>query len=131
MFIFGKRLFSLVKSKESFQEDAILNSLLYSSSHSVFTTTEMIKKSSFSSNLVTVHYEKETNPAKIDLIDPSNRQVHSIKLNVKVIWPLNIIIQPHNFEAYNKIFIFIMQIKQAKYELDSLDLKGKTVNYII
>ena len=42
-------------------------------------------------------------------------------MNVK--WPLNIIIKPNDLDTYNMIFLFIMQLKQAKYELDSLDLK--------
>ncbi len=58
----------------------------------------------------------------------SSRLISKISLKMKVKWPLNIIIKPGDLDAYNKIFLFIMQIKQAKYELDSLDLKG-TVQY--
>lgn len=125
MFLFGKSLFSLIKSNESYQEDAVLNSLFYSSSHSVFTTTALILKSPFSSNLVTFNYDDDkTNTTPIN---DKKRQIHSIKLKIKVIWPLNIIVQPHNLEAYNKIFLFIMQIKQAKYEICSLDLKDMDI----
>jgi gamma-tubulin complex component 5 len=125
MFLFGKSLFSLIKSNESYQEDAVLNSLFYSSSHSVFTTTALILKSPFSSNLVTFNYDDDK--TNITPINDKKRQIHSIKLKIKVIWPLNIIVQPHNLEAYNKIFLFIMQIKQAKYEICSLDLKDMDI----
>lgn len=125
MFLFGKSLFSLIKSNEPYQEDAVLNSLFYSSSHSVFTTTALILKSPFSSNLVTFNYDDDK--TNITPINDKKRQIHSIKLKIKVIWPLNIIVQPHNLEAYNKIFLFIMQIKQAKYEICSLDLKDMDI----
>ena len=125
MFLFGKSLFSLIKSNESYQEDAFLNSLFYSSSHSVFTSTALILKSPFSSNLVTFNYDDDK--TNITPINDKKRQIHSIKLKIKVIWPLNIIVQPHNLEAYNKIFLFIMQIKQAKYEICSLDLKDMDI----
>lgn len=118
MFIFSKKLFSTIKQKEQYREDAILNSLFYHSSHSVFTTTELMLKSCFNSNLVSVHYEKS-----IDELN-NQRQVNGLKLNIQVIWPLNIIVQAQNFDTYNTIFIFLLKIKQAKFELDSLDLKG-------
>lgn len=53
MFDFSKKLFTAIKSKETYLEDAILNAMFYKSSHSVFTTTDQIMKSVFSSNLVT------------------------------------------------------------------------------
>jgi gamma-tubulin complex component 5 len=121
MFLFSKRLFTAIKSKEAYQEDALLNSLFYKSSHSVFTTTDQIIKSMFSSNLVTFHCEAKSSP------EDSIRQIRSIELKVKLVWPLNIIVQARNFEVYNKIFIFLMQIKQAKFELDSLDLNDMDI----
>ena len=84
-------------------------------------------KSIFSSNLVTFHCEANKSSAAAVAADDSIRQIRSIELRVKTVWPLNIIVQARNFEVYNKIFILLMQIKQAKFELDSLHLNDMDI----
>ena len=150
MFIFSKSLFELIKSYEIYQDDDVLNNLLYQANSSVFTTTALMQKCPFKSDLVTIHYGNkfisvgkeaclqlnqnvfssqtapgESIPQFKNTINSSNRLINSLSLNVKTVWPLTIIFKPENFDSYNKIFLFIMQLKQAKYDLDSLSLKGE------
>jgi hypothetical protein len=121
MFLFSKKLFDSIKIYELYQEDAILNNLFYSSANSVFTTTTLIQNSPFNHNSVTFHYEKSANNTQSN---NSSRLINRVSLKMNVKWPLNQIIRPNQLNEYNKIFLFILQIKQIKYDLDSLDLKG-------
>ena len=124
MFVFSKRLFDTIISYETYQEDAILNNLFYNSSTSVFTTTALMQKNPFSSNIVTLHYDKQAESSQQVTSNASSRLISLVKLRVKVAWPLNITIKNSNIDSYNRIFAFILQLKQVKYDLDSLDLKG-------
>lgn len=47
MFLFSKSLFDLVKRLEVYQDDAILNSLLFHSANTVFTTDFLAKNTAF------------------------------------------------------------------------------------
>ena len=131
MFLFVKSLFETIKSYETYQEDAILNSLLYKAASSVFTTDILQKKLVFTSGLVTVHFdsnlaaEQQAKKKTMSLVgSQSSRLINSLRLKIKIVWPLNIIITKNDLETYNRIFLYIIQIKQVKYDLDSLDLKG-------
>lgn len=123
MFVFCKNLFETIKDYETYQEDAILNNLFYKSASSVFTTDILQKKSKYHTNLVTLHFDSSkagSNPVAVN----SSRLVNSIWIKIKIIWPLNIIITKADMNIYNQMFLYILQIKQVKYDLDSLDLKG-------
>ena len=122
MFLFSKSLFDLLKLYEFYQEDAILNNLFYKSASSVFTTTALIKKFPFNANSVVVQYGDKAAASNASATNAS-RLINKVSLKMNVKWPLNIIIKPNDLDTYNMIFLFIMQLKQAKYELDSLDLK--------
>jgi hypothetical protein len=125
MFVFSKQLFDTVKTYEVYQEDAILNQMFYKAASSVFTTDALQKKLVFNSNLVTVHYEQPPQSVATNNAATANssRLLNSVRLRVKILWPLNVIITKNDLDAYNRIFGHIMQIKQVKYDLDSLDLR--------
>ncbi len=129
MFLFAKDLFETIKSYETYQEDAILNNLLYKAASSVFTTDVLQKKLVFDSKLVTVHYDQPSElQQKLKSLSSSStstssRLINSIRLRIKIMWPLNVIITKSDLETYNRIFCYILQIKQVKYDLDSLDLR--------
>jgi len=59
-----------------------------------------------------------------DGIIDSSRLIRSIMISIKITWPLNMIIRRTDFDRYNQFFILLMQMKQVKYDLNSLDLKG-------
>lgn len=129
MFIFSKKLFDLIKNYELYQEDAILNNLFYNSANSVFTFSTLVPKTPFNSNSVTFCYDEtkailgQQQPATVNA-NLSSRLISKVGINLNVKWPLNIIIKPSDLASYNRIFLFFLQIKQAKYDLDSLNLKG-------
>jgi hypothetical protein len=131
VFLFAKSLFDMIKNKETFKDDAVLNSLLHSSSSSVFTTSAQMQQTIFDIRLITVRYEanaeenassSNSNASKPD--NNENQLIDSIRLDAKLIWPFNIIIKQSDLCIYNRLFLFIIQIKQIKYELDNLDLNG-------
>jgi hypothetical protein len=127
MFIFAKKLFDLIKSYETYQDEAILNNLFYHSSYSVFTTAILTQNSAFNFNLIKISYcqqEKQTSTSGNMGMFESSRLVDSIQLKINITWPLNIILKQSDLDTYNKIFIFLLQIKQVKYDLDSLHIKG-------
>ena len=132
MFIFCKKLFDLIKNYELYQEDAILNNLFYNSANSVFTITTLAQKSPFSSGSVTFHYDatKAAGQTAINT-NMSTRLINKVGINLNAKWPLNIIIKPSDMASYNRIFLFFLQIKQAKYDLDSLNLKGEFFFFLI
>lgn len=78
---------------------------------------------------MTVHYDRimdekhQANMHKISNIDGITRLIGAIRLKVNVRWPLNIVISQPNLDAYNRLFLFMMQLKQVKYDLDSLRLQ--------
>jgi hypothetical protein len=134
MFLFSKSLFEMIKQYETYQDDAILNKLLYKSTNAVFTTDVLAKSTVFSSNLVTVHYDSENRGLMVNQINQAltesnnkaanSRLICGIRVKVNVIWPLNIVIRQANLDTYNRVFSFMMQLKQIKYDLDNLSLKG-------
>jgi hypothetical protein len=133
MFLFAKDLFETIKSYEVYQEDAILNNILYRAASSVFTTDVLQKKLVFNSKLVTVHYDHPTETQqKLRAASSlaSSRLINSIRLRIKILWPLNVIITKSDLETYNKVFCYILQIKQVKYDLDSLNLKDMDLNKV-
>lgn len=149
MFIFSKRLFDLIKVYETYQDDAVLNKLFYKSVSSMFTSDLFATGSKsgckFSSNMVTLHYDADmaariSSQAIVDAAassststfnSDSSRLVNAIHLRIKICWPLDIIVSKANLDTYNRLFLFIMQIKQVKYDLDSLNLNGRLIIFII
>ena len=127
MFVFSKNLFDSIKSYETYHEDAILNKLFYEATGSVFTTTAQMQSNPFSANLVKFHYEQAQSTLVAhdqNNIVESSRLIRSLSISIKIEWPLNMIIKRADIESYNRIFLFILQMKQVKYDLNSLDLKG-------
>lgn len=129
LYIFSKKLFDLIKNYELYQEDAILNNLFYNSANSVFTVPTLVPKSPFNSSSVTFYYDEtkallgQQQPTATNT-NLSSRLISKVGINLNVKWPLNIIVKPSDLTSYNRIFLFFLQIKQAKYDLDSLNLKG-------
>jgi hypothetical protein len=133
MFIFAKKLFDLIKSYETYQDEAILNNLFYNSSYSVFTTAILTQISTFNFNLIKISYcqqEKQAATSNMGTFE-SSRLVDSIQLKINITWPLNIILKQSDLDTYNKIFIFLLQIKQVKYDLDSLYIKGFNLHHFL
>lgn len=64
---------------------------------------------------------------KIRNVDGMTRLIGGIRVRVKINWPLNVVISQPNLDVYNRLFVFMMQLKQAKYDLDSLRLQGKSI----
>ena len=81
--------------------------------------------------MVTVHYDRSMDEKhqeymhKIRNLDGISRLIGGLRVKVKICWPLNIVISQPNLDVYNRLFVFMMQLKQAKYDLDSLRLQGK------
>jgi hypothetical protein len=130
MFVFSKKLFDCINSYESYHEDAILNKLFKESTSSVFTSTG---NNLFDSSLVKFKYDDAHNDVnmltdnqvnKADGFIDSSRLIRSIFISIKITWPLNMIIKKSDFEKYNQFFRLLLQMKQVKYDLNSLDLKG-------
>ena len=59
----------------------------------------------------TLHPGKDINPINI---------TDCIKLQFKVPWPVNVVINSQCQQVYNEIFCFLLQIKRAKYCMDEL-----------
>lgn len=118
IFLFSKKLFELVKSYETYQEDAVLNNLFYNSASSVFTTDLQVN---FNFNLVSLHYDTQMMISNEQTGLNNSRLINSIRIKMKILWPLNIIISQTDLDTYNRIFLFLLQIKQVKYELERLD----------
>ena len=123
MFIFGNKLFDAIKNYELYQEDAILNNFFYNSANSVFTTNDSFNKSQFDSNSITLHYDN-SKVIENQSLNLSSRLVLGISIRMNIKWPFNIIIKNSDVNSYNRLFLFIMQIKQTKHEIDNLSLKG-------
>lgn len=66
----------------------------------------------------------QANIRKISNIEGMSRLIGGIRLKVKINWPLNIVISEANLDLYNRLFVFMLQLKQVKYDLDSLRLQG-------
>lgn len=128
MFIFSKKLFDTIQNYELYQEDAILNNLFYNSANSVFTTSSLFNKYQIDSNCISLHYENSKIIENQSLNMPS-RLVNKISLRMNIKWPFNIILKKSDLESYDRLFLFIMQIKQAKHDIDNLCLKG-SVNFV-
>ena len=132
MFVFSKNLFDSIKSYEAYHEDAILNKFFYEATSSVFTSVSSTENNPFAASLVKFKYDQiKSNDLLInnqanqeDGIIDSSRLIRSIFISIKIGWPLNMIIRETDFERYNQFFILLMQMKQVKHDLNSLDLKG-------
>ena len=64
----------------------------------------------------TLHPGKDINPINI---------TDCIKLQFKVPWPVNVVINSQCQQVYNEIFCFLLQIKRAKYCMDELRFFGE------
>ena len=134
MFLFSKNLFELIKFYETYQDEMVLNKILYHSSSNLFTAS---KETMNYQKLFKIVYENNPNvcqiinknsPARQRGVNISTRLVSGIKLKFYLNWPFNLIIKEADIEVYNKFFILILQMKQVKYDLDSLDFKGMKKN---
>lgn len=82
---------------------------------------------------MTIHYDRSMDEKhqalmhKIRNVDGMTRLIGGIRVRVKINWPLNVVISQPNLDTYNRLFVFMMQLKQAKYDLDSLRLQGKSI----
>ncbi len=123
IFLFSKNLFDTIKSYETYQEEAILNKIFYDSANSIFTTVTLMKNAAFNSNLIKIGYDEENAKKQSEIVSQSSRLINSVRLKIKIQWPLNILIKDIDIEAYNRVFLFNMQLKQVKYDLDSLFVK--------
>ena len=142
MFLFSKNLFELIKIYESYQDEIILNKILYHSSSSLNTVT--VNSSSIMNKLMNyqklfkIVYENDAKVCQIinqkspskQRVGISTRLVSGIKLKFYLNWPYNLIVKEEDVEIYNKFFILILQMKQTKYDLDSLDFKGIETSHI-
>lgn len=129
MFIFGNKLFDAIKNYELYQEDAILNNFFYNSANSVFTTNDSFNKSQFDSNSITLHYDN-SKVIENQSLNLSSRLVLGISIRMNIKWPFNIIIKNSDVNSYNRLFLFIMQIKQTKHEIDNLSLKEMDYKFL-
>ncbi len=126
MFVFSKKLFEIIKNYELYQESAILNSIFFNSANSASITSGLCEKSPFSFSSITMRYDESSVASTGSLLtNVSSRLISRVGMDVEVKWPLNIILKPQDLVSYNRIFLFILQIKQAKFDLDNLYLFGK------
>ena len=128
MFLFGKRLFDAISAGEPYQEDAILNSMFYQAASSVFTTAALSKRAAFTSSMITLRYEASAASSSQShsraTAEISSRLAHSVAMGVQLKWPLSTVIKEASILQYSHIFAFILRMKQVKYDMDSLDLRG-------
>jgi hypothetical protein len=136
MFLFSKNLFELIKKYETYQDEMILNKIFYNISSNYYSVinNNKINKLLNSQKLFKIVYENDgdisqiinkKSPAKqCGGINISTRLISGIKLKFFLNWPYNLIIKESDIDVYNKYFILILQMKQVKYDLDSLDFKG-------
>jgi len=132
MFVFSKKLFEIIKDYELYQESAILNSIFFNSANSVFATTSLMENFPFGFSSITMRYD-ELAATSVGALSSnmSSRLISKVGMDVDVKWPLNIILKPQDLIAYNRIFLFILQIKQAKFDLDNLNLFGKIFSILL
>ncbi|RNA24909.1 gamma-tubulin complex component [Brachionus plicatilis] len=119
IYLFSEKLFNMVKKYETYQDDVVLNSVFYNAANSVF---ENDADNYFNFNFVSFHYEAPDTGAQ------NCKLVTSVRLNVRVDWPLNIIVTQEDFTVYNQVFAFLVKIKQVKNDLERLEKTDLDLN---
>uniref|UniRef100_A0A673BWQ5 Gamma-tubulin complex component n=1 Tax=Sphaeramia orbicularis TaxID=375764 RepID=A0A673BWQ5_9TELE len=70
----------------------------------------------------------------LETIDPARKKhpvnnLEVLTLSYKVPWPVDIVISSECQKIYNQVFLLLLQIKWAKYSLDTLRFSGK-INHL-
>uniref|UniRef100_A0A8B9K777 Gamma-tubulin complex component n=1 Tax=Astyanax mexicanus TaxID=7994 RepID=A0A8B9K777_ASTMX len=112
MYDFYTAIFDKVLEKESWQQLAFLNVQLQEA--------------------VGQRHPEDSNRLSIFLetIDPARKKqpinnLDGLTLSYKVPWPVDIVISSECQKIYNQVFLLLLQIKWAKYSLDTLRFSGK------
>ena len=122
IYLFSEKLFNMVKKYETYQDDVVLNSVFYNAANSIF---ENDADNYFNFNYVSFHYEAVDNGSS------SSKLINSVRLSIRMKWPLNIIVTQEDFAVYNQIFGFLLKIKQVKNDLERLEKTGKPTKKMI
>uniref|UniRef100_A0A8C5EV50 Gamma-tubulin complex component n=1 Tax=Gouania willdenowi TaxID=441366 RepID=A0A8C5EV50_GOUWI len=107
MYDFYTAIFNKVQEKESWQQPSFLNVQLQEA--------------------VGQRYPEDSNRLSVFLenMDPSRKKhpvnnLEVLTLSYKVPWPVDIVISSECQKIYNQVFLLLLQIKWAKYSLDTL-----------
>uniref|UniRef100_A0A8C6PLX6 Gamma-tubulin complex component n=1 Tax=Nothobranchius furzeri TaxID=105023 RepID=A0A8C6PLX6_NOTFU len=107
MYDFYTAIFDKVQEKESWQQPSFLNMQLQEA--------------------VGQRYPEDSSRLSVFLenIDPSRKKhpvnnLDALTLSYKVPWPVDIVISSECQKIYNQVFLLLLQIKWAKYSLDTL-----------
>uniref|UniRef100_A0A3Q3MBY8 Gamma-tubulin complex component n=1 Tax=Mastacembelus armatus TaxID=205130 RepID=A0A3Q3MBY8_9TELE len=114
MYDFYTAIFDKVQEKESWQQLSFLNVQLQEA--------------------VGQRYPEDSSRLSVFLetIDPSRKKhpvnnLEVLTLSYKVPWPVDIVISSECQKIYNQVFLLLLQIKWAKYSLDTLRFSGMNV----
>uniref|UniRef100_A0A8C6TH80 Gamma-tubulin complex component n=1 Tax=Neogobius melanostomus TaxID=47308 RepID=A0A8C6TH80_9GOBI len=114
MYDFYTAIFDKVQEKESWQQPSFLNVQLQEA--------------------VGQRYPEDSSRLSIFLepIDPARKKhpvnnLEVLTLSYKVPWPVDIVISSECQKIYNQVFLLLLQIKWAKYSLDTLRFSTKQV----
>uniref|UniRef100_A0A8C5ERT8 Gamma-tubulin complex component n=1 Tax=Gouania willdenowi TaxID=441366 RepID=A0A8C5ERT8_GOUWI len=112
MYDFYTAIFNKVQEKESWQQPSFLNVQLQEA--------------------VGQRYPEDSNRLSVFLenMDPSRKKhpvnnLEVLTLSYKVPWPVDIVISSECQKIYNQVFLLLLQIKWAKYSLDTLRFSGE------
>uniref|UniRef100_A0A4W4GMR4 Gamma-tubulin complex component n=1 Tax=Electrophorus electricus TaxID=8005 RepID=A0A4W4GMR4_ELEEL len=116
MYDFYTAIFDKVLEKESWQQLAFLNVQLQEA--------------------VGQRHPEDSNRLSIFLetVDPTRKKqpinnLDGLTLSYKVPWPVDIVISSECQKIYNQVFLLLLQIKWAKYSLDTLRFSGNFVSH--
>ncbi|XP_076082498.1 gamma-tubulin complex component 5-like [Mytilus galloprovincialis] len=107
MFDFYTQIFDMIRLNEHWRDASVLNLCLHEALQARF--PEEINRLDIT--VESLNPNKEINPINI---------TDCVKLQFKVPWPVNVVINSQCQQVYNEIFCFLLQIKRAKYCLDEL-----------
>uniref|UniRef100_A0A8C9ZQN0 Gamma-tubulin complex component n=1 Tax=Sander lucioperca TaxID=283035 RepID=A0A8C9ZQN0_SANLU len=117
MYDFYTAIFDKVQEKESWQQPSFLNVQLQEA--------------------VGQRYPEDSGRLSVFLetIDPARKKhpvnnLEVLTLGYKVPWPVDIVISSECQKIYNQVFLLLLQIKWAKYSLDTLRLRSMPAQYI-
>ncbi|XP_077462813.1 gamma-tubulin complex component 5 [Stigmatopora argus] len=111
MYDFYTAIFDKVREKEIWQQPAFLNGQLQEA---------VSQRSPEDSSRLSI---------LLETIDPSRKKhpvnnLEVLTLSYKVPWPVDIVISSECQKIYNQVFLLLLQIKWAKYSLDTLRFSG-------
>uniref|UniRef100_H2MMV5 Gamma-tubulin complex component n=1 Tax=Oryzias latipes TaxID=8090 RepID=H2MMV5_ORYLA len=115
MYDFYTAIFDKVQEKESWQQPSFLNVQL----QEAVGQRNLEDSSRLSVFLETLDHTKKKHPV-------NNLEV--LTLSYKVPWPVDIVISSECQKIYNQVFLLLLQIKWAKYSLDTLRFSGDGSN---